>query len=76
MFKKQCFLMSFNLHSTSKNSFHSNLMKISEHFNLSNLNPDLLDTANIKHIINLIEQEYVSYLNCLCFVLCSGLNLN
>ena len=53
--------MSLFLHSTCKNSFHSNLMKMSEYFNLNNFNPDLLDTAKIKHFVSLMKQKYISY---------------
>ena len=49
-------LMSFDLHS-GKNSFHLNLIKMSEYFHLTNFNPDLLDTAKVKHIISLMKQE-------------------
>ena len=44
-FVKQTFLMSFDLHSNGKSSFHSHLMKISEYFNLPDFNPNLLHTA-------------------------------
>ena len=44
-FVKQSFLMSFDLHSSGKNSFHSNLMKMTDYFNLTDFNPDLLDTS-------------------------------
>ena len=60
-FVKQFFLMSLGLHSTGKNSSHSNLMKMSEYFNLSNFNPDLLDAAKIKHFVSLMKQKYISY---------------
>ena len=53
-------LMSFDLHSTGQNRFHSNLMKTSGYFHLTNFNPDLLDTAKVKHI-SLMKQEYISY---------------
>ena len=56
-FFKQSFLMSLGLHSTGKNSFHSNLMKMSEYFNLNNFNPDLLDTAKIKHFVSSMKQK-------------------
>ena len=60
-FVKQSFLMSLGLHSAGKNSFLSNLMKMSEYFNLNNFNPDLLDTAKIKHLVSLMKQKYISY---------------
>ncbi|MCV6599373.1 MAG: hypothetical protein OIF36_02705, partial [Alphaproteobacteria bacterium] len=60
-FVKQSFFMSLGLHSAGKNSFHSNLMKMSEYFNLNNFNPYLLDTAKIKHFVCLMKQKYISY---------------
>ena len=53
--------MSLGLHSAGKNSFHSNLMKMSEYFNLNNFNPDLLETAKIKHFVSLMKQKYISH---------------
>ena len=44
----QSFLISSDLHTAGRNSFHSNLMKISEYFNFENFSPDLLDTAKVK----------------------------
>ena len=38
----------------------SNLM-MSEYFNLNNFDPDLLDTAKIKHFVCLMKQKYISY---------------
>ena len=58
---KQSFLMSLGLHSAGKNSFHSNLMKMSKYFNLNNFNPDLLDAAKIKHFVSLMKQKDISY---------------
>ena len=60
-FVKQSFLMSLVLLSASKDSFHPNLMKMSEYFNLNNFNPDLLDTAKIKHFVSLMKQKYISH---------------
>ena len=34
---------------------------MSEYFNLNNFNPDLLDTAKIKHFVSLMKQKYISY---------------
>ena len=53
--------MPLGLHSTGKNSFHSNLMKMFEYFNLNNFNPDILDAAKIKHFLSLMKQKYISY---------------
>ena len=60
-FVKQSFLMSLGLYSAGKNSFHSNLMKMSEYFDLNNFNLDLLDTVKIKHFVRLMKQKYISY---------------
>ena len=38
-FFKQAFLISFDLHCNGKNSFHSHLMDMSEHFNIPDFNP-------------------------------------
>ena len=60
-FVKQTFLMSFDLHSSGKSSFHSHLMKISKYFNLPDFNVNLLDTAIVKTFIRLMKQKYISY---------------
>ena len=36
---KQAFLISFDLHCSDKNSFHSHLMNMSEHFKIPDFNP-------------------------------------
>ena len=53
--------MSLDLHASGKNSFHSRLMVISEYFNLSHQDPDLLDSAKIRHFVSLVKQKYISY---------------
>ena len=58
---RQSFLISSDLHTTGKNSFHSNLMKLSEYFNFENFSPDLLDTAKVKMFLRLMKQKYISY---------------
>ena len=55
------FLMSFDLYCNGKSSFHSHLMKLSEYFNISEFNTDLLDTAIVKNFVCLMKQEYISY---------------
>ena len=60
-FVKQSFLVSLGLYSSGKNSFHCNLMKMSEYFNLNNFNPHLLDTVKIKLFVCLMKQKYISY---------------
>ena len=51
-FVKQAFLISFDLHCNDKNSFHSNLMNMSEYFKLPDFNPDLLDIAVVKSYVS------------------------
>ena len=34
---------------------------MSEYFNLSHQDPDLLDTAKIRHFVSLMKQIYISY---------------
>ena len=58
---RQSFLISSDLHTAGKNSFHCNLMKISEYFNFENFSPDLLDTAKVKIFLRLMKQKYISY---------------
>ena len=58
---RQSFLISSDLHTAGKNSFHCNLMKISEYFNSENFSPDLLDTAKVKMFLRLMKQKYISY---------------
>ena len=60
-FVKQSFLMLFDLYCDGKSSFHSHLMKLSEYFNISEFNTDLLDTAIVKNFVCLMKQEYISY---------------
>ena len=56
-FVKQTFLMSFDIHSSGKSSFHSHLMKISKYFNLPDFYVNLLDIAIIKTFICLMKQK-------------------
>ena len=53
--------MSLDLRASGKNSFRSRLMEMSEYFNLSHQDPDLLDAAEIRHFISLMKQKYISY---------------
>ena len=36
-------------------------MNMSEHFNLPDFNPDLLDTATVKSSVSSMKREYISY---------------
>ena len=60
-FVRQSFLISSELHTTGKNSFYSNLMKISEYFNFGNFSLDLVDTAKVTMFLQLMKQKYISY---------------
>ena len=53
--------MSLDLHASGKNVFHSKLMEMSEYFNLSLFDPDLVDTAKIKHFVSLMKQKCISH---------------
>ena len=59
---KQAFLMSFDLHCNGKNSFHSHLMNMSEHFKLPDFNPDLLDIATVKSYAGKFNETGIPYL--------------
>ena len=58
---KQIFLMSSDLHNTSKNSFYSNVMRMSEYYNLPDFDPTFLTDAKIKHYVSLMQQKYISH---------------
>ena len=60
-FVRQSFLISSELHTAGKNSFYSNLMKISEYFNFGNFSPELVDTAKVTMFLQLMKQKYISY---------------
>ena len=60
-FARQSFLISSELHTAGKNSFYSNLMKISEYFNFGTFSPDLVDTAKVTMFLQLMKQKYISY---------------
>ena len=53
--------MSFDLHFNGKNSLHSHLVNMSEHFKLPDFNPDLLDIAMVKSYVSSMKQENNSY---------------
>ena len=56
-FVRQSFLISSELHTAGKNSFYSDLMKISEYFNFGNFSPDLVDTAKSDNVSTVNETE-------------------
>ena len=52
-----------DLHSSGENSFYSNIMRLSEFYNLSDFDPSciFLTDAKIKHYVNLMQQKYILY---------------
>ena len=58
---KQIFLMSSDLHNTSKTGFYSNVMRMSEYYNLPDFDPTFLTDAKIKHYVSLMQQKYISH---------------
>ena len=56
---KQIFLMSLYLCSSGKSSFYSNLVRISEFYNLPDFDPPLVTDAKINHYLKLMEQQYI-----------------
>ena len=53
--------MSADLHSSGNNSFYSNLIRISEFYNLPDFDPIFLTETKIKHYVNLMQQKYIPY---------------
>ena len=72
-FVKQTFLMSFDIHSRGKSSFHSHLMKVSKYFNLPDFYVNLLNIAIVKTFIRLMKHKYISYTRIANLRCCSGL---
>ena len=60
---KQSLEISVKLHKSGKNSFYSNLMKISEYFNLFDFNYKSLSDSKIKQLVDLMKKKYASYWN-------------
>ena len=58
---KQAFPTSLELHCNGKNGFYHNLMKISEHYDLPDFDPNNLSEAKIKHYIDIIKKIYFTY---------------
>ena len=51
--------MSLDLYSFGKNSCYSNLVRISEFYNLPNFDPLLVTDAKISHYLKLMQQKYI-----------------
>ena len=58
---KQSLQISFELYNSGHNSFYSNLMKMSEYFNLFEINYSSLCDSKIKQFVDLMKKKYVSY---------------
>ena len=57
---KQIFLMPLDLYSSGKSSFYSNLVRISEFYNLPDFDPLFIVTdAKIYHYLKLMQQQYL-----------------
>ena len=53
--------MSFDLHYSGKNSFHSHLMNMSKYFKLTDFKNDFLDIPMVKSYVSSMKQEYISF---------------
>ena len=53
--------MSVDLHSFAKNSFYSNLKRLSEFYNSPDFDPIFLTDAKNEHYVNLMQQKYILY---------------
>ena len=51
--------MSLDLYSSGKSSFYSNLVRISEFYNLPNFDPLLVTDAKINHYLKLMQQQCI-----------------
>ena len=60
---KQSLQISVKLYKSGQNSSYSNLMRISEHFNLFDFNYISLSDIKIKQLVDLMKKKYVSYWN-------------
>ena len=56
---KQIFLMSADLHSSGKSSFYSSGMRMSEYYNLSDFDPNVLNKSKIKHYLSLMQHKCI-----------------
>ena len=56
---KQIFLMSKDLHHAGKNSHYSNIISMSEFYNLPCFDLTYLTNAKIKHYVSLMQQKRI-----------------
>ena len=59
---KQSLQIAIELYNSGQNSFYSDLMKMSEHFNFYDFNDNSLSDSRIKKLIDLMKKKYVSVL--------------
>ena len=59
---KQSLQISIELYNSGQNNFYSNVMKVSQYFNLLNFNYNSSE-SNIKRLVDLMKKKYVSYWN-------------
>ena len=60
---KQSLQISSELYNSVQNSFYSNLMKMSEYFNLYDFSYNSLSDSKIKQLVHLLKKKYVSCWN-------------
>ena len=60
---KQSLQISIELYNSGQNSFYSNVMKMSEYFNLFDFDYNSLSDSKIKQLVDLMKKKYVSYWN-------------
>ena len=60
---KQSLQISIELYNSGQNSFYSNIMKMSEYFNLFDFNYNSLSDSKIKQLVDLMKKKYVPYWN-------------
>ena len=60
---KQSLQISIELYNGGQNIFYSNIMKMSEYFNLFDFNYNSLSDSKIKQLVDLMKKKYVSYWN-------------
>ena len=60
---KQSLQISIAPYNSGQNSFYSNIMKMSEYFNLFDFNYNSLSDSKIKQLVDLMKKKNVSYWN-------------
>ena len=58
---KQIFLISQDLHHAGKNSYYSNIIDMSEYYNLPCFDVTNLTNAKVKHFVSVMQQKYILY---------------